>query len=299
MYTQIAYKESLAPSLMGPIECLTSATVAPLAAGQEAEVLEFLSERPLHTVMMAGLVRDHGLVSTHNRGTFYGCRDSESRLIGVALIGHATLIEARVAGVVERFAKLAQECSSAHMILGEKEIVEEFWEHYAPRGQQMRRFCREVLLEQRWPVEVLEEVEGLRLATLEDLDKILPVQAQMAFDESGVNPLEVDPEGFRKRCARRIEMGRTWVVIDRDRVVFKADIISETPEVVYVEGVGVHPEERGRGLGSRCMSQLTRKMLRSADSVCLFVNAQNIEAQVFYNRLGYKQRSTYDSIFLQ
>jgi hypothetical protein len=35
----------------------------------EAEVLDFLSERPLHTVAMTGFIRDNGLVSELNRGT--------------------------------------------------------------------------------------------------------------------------------------------------------------------------------------------------------------------------------------
>src|SRR3954451_1302193 len=59
------------------------------------EVIAFLAERPIHTVAMAGLIRDNGIVSEDNRGSFWGCRNSEGRLEGVALIGHATLIEAR------------------------------------------------------------------------------------------------------------------------------------------------------------------------------------------------------------
>lgn len=43
----------------------------------EGEVLDFLAERPVHTVVMAGLIRDNGLESPFNRGTFYACRDSE------------------------------------------------------------------------------------------------------------------------------------------------------------------------------------------------------------------------------
>jgi len=54
-----------------------------------------LAERPLHTVCIAGFIRDNGLESPLNRGRFYACRNSEGLLEGVALIGHATLIEAR------------------------------------------------------------------------------------------------------------------------------------------------------------------------------------------------------------
>src|SRR5438270_375787 len=63
----------------------------------EAEVLAFLAERPVQTVVMSGLVRDNGLESPFNRGTFYACRDASARLEGVALIEHG-----RVWVLVER-----------------------------------------------------------------------------------------------------------------------------------------------------------------------------------------------------
>ena len=73
----------------------------------------------------------------------------------------------------------------------------------------------------------------------------------MAEAESGTNPLEVDPEGFRARCARRIEMGRVWVLERDGQLLFKADIMADTPEVVYLEGIWVSQTERGKGLGQK------------------------------------------------
>src|SRR6267378_8368869 len=91
------------PVLAGPL------TVQSLALGQEAEVLAFLAERPIHTVIMASMIRDNGLVSPLNRGTFYSCRDAAGRLEGVALIGHLTMVETRSEEAIELFAKLAQQ----------------------------------------------------------------------------------------------------------------------------------------------------------------------------------------------
>lgn len=273
--------------------------VGPLAAAQEAEVMEFLSERSSHTFGMAGFIRLNGLVSPHNRGTFYGCRDSEGRLQGVALIGHYILFEARNDAVIEAFARLAQDCRSAHMLLGEQEPVQTFWENYAEKGQAVRLECRELLFEQRFPVEVREEVPGLRLATQDDLELVVPAHAQTAFDESGINPLETDPEGFRQRCARRIAHGQTWVWVEDGRLIFKADVITDTPEVVYLEGVWVNPADRSKGYGLRCMSQLTRTLLTRSRSVCLLVNEKFKAARRFYKRAGYRMLSYYDTIYLK
>lgn len=273
--------------------------VETLANGQEHEVLAFLAARPLHTVCMASLVRDNGLVSPLNRGVFYACRNAARQLEGVALVGHATLFEARTQSAVAAFASLAQNHTRAHMLLGEQEKIAQFWQHYAAGGQAARVLCRELLFELRWPVEAQRQVKDLRLATLADLDLVMPAQARMAEAESGINPMKVDAVGFRLRCARRIEQGRTWVLVENNELIFKADVVAETPEVSYLEGVFVQAEERGQGYGLRCLSQLSRNLLARVRSICLLVNEQNREAQAFYGRAGFQYQCSYETIFLQ
>ena len=287
------------PGYALPRETTGSSTIQTLAVEQQAEVLAFLNERPLHTVALASMIQDNSMVSPLNRGIFYACRNEAGQLDGVALIGHATLMEARTEAAIQAFAELAQGSQRKHLIMGEQEKIERFWNYYAGNGHEARLLCRELLFEQRWPVEVREVVRGLRQATLDDLEMVMPVQAQMAFEESGVNPMEGDPTGFRLRCARRIEQGRVWVWVENGRLIFKADIIAETPQASYVEGVYINPEERGKGYGLRCISQLGRTLLARTASVCLLVNEKNQEAQDFYRRAGYKLRSYYDTIFLQ
>jgi uncharacterized protein len=273
-------------------------TVAALTAGTEKEVIQFLSQRPLHTVAMLSLIRDNGLVSPLNRGTFYGCRDANGYLEGVALIGHATLLETVSSRALRALAEVARDCPNTHMIMGEQDRINELWSYCANAGQQMRLACTESLLEFSYPIEVHAEAPELRLATKGELDFVLPIQADMAFEESGVDPREVDPEGFRRRCLRRIEQGRTWVVIEDGKLMFKADIISETSDVVYLEGVWVNEEKRSNGYGASCMSELSRSLLKRAKSVCLLVNYKNTNAQAFYRRCGYQFRATYLTIFL-
>ena|SRR5215472_6262402 len=200
---------------------------------------------------------------------------------------------------MREFGLIAQTFQNKHMILGEREKVEEFWNYYADEGQEMRRACRELLFVSRQAMQGREEVEGLRPATLADLDQTSRVQAAMAEYESGINPLEVDPEGFRARCARRIEMGRV-LVLERDgRVIFKADIQSDTPDVIYLEGVWVNPADRGKGIGRRCLRQLCQDLLTRTKSVCVLVNAEDKRTHTFYRMCNFKMRGVFDSLFLQ
>lgn len=68
------------------------------------ETLSFLSERPLHAVMMVDLLRDHGGRVPVPTGEFYDCRDSTGALQGVALIGRATMFEVRSSAALSAFA---------------------------------------------------------------------------------------------------------------------------------------------------------------------------------------------------
>lgn len=272
-------------------------SVHALAAGAEPEVLAFLAGRPLHTAIMAGFVLDNGLASPLNRGTFYACRDAAGRLAGVALIGHHTLVEARGDAALDAFGELARSLPRPHVIMGEERVVARFWSGLAPGGERPRLSCRELLFEQRAPAPARAPVGGLRLAVRSDLEAVAEAQARLAFDECGINPLAADAEGFRRRCLRRIERGRVWVLTRAGRLVFKADVISETPEVIYLEGVHVAPESRGQGLGLDCLTQLGRVLLERARALCLLVNEARTEAHDFYRRAGYEFRGYYETIY--
>jgi ribosomal protein S18 acetylase RimI-like enzyme len=280
------------------LPAIRSVSVERLKNSDAAEVLQFLSQRPIHTIAMMGLINDNGIVSPFNRGTFYGCRDLNGQLEGVALVGHATLMETVSDRALAALAMIALECPNTHMIMGEKDRVADFWSHYAETGRRQRLACREWLFELSWPIEARERVDGLRPATADELELVMPVQDELAHAESGVNPLEIDPLGFRERCLRRIEQGRTWVVVENGFLVFKADVISTTPEVNYLEGIWLREDRRDKNLGTRFMSELLRRLLEKTKSVCLLVNESNEWAQGFYRKCGFHFRATYETIFL-
>lgn len=284
----------------GPRQVASNNLAARLSTSADAaEALAFLVSRPIHTVNLRAFIRDNGLDSPLNRGKFYGYRSPLGSLEGVALIGHATLVEAHTDRALKALARRAQECSNTHMIMGEREKIDGFWGYYTEGRPRERTACRELLFEMRMPVETSSTVTDLRLATGDDLELILPLQSALAQQESGVSPLSKDPDGFRRRLARRIDQQRIWVLVEDGRLIFKMDVFAETPEVSYLEGVYVAPEKRRKGYGLRCLSQVSQTLLRRTKSLCILVNQQNLAAKALYRRVGFKFVSTYDTIFLQ
>ena len=274
-------------------------TISELYQEDEADALQFLAARPIHTVFMASLIRDNGLASPQNRGSFYACRDQHGQLEGVGLLGHATMIEAQSEAAISAFARLTRNCFNAHLIRGERETINQFWKLYASPEQTPRFIWREFLLEQKETLAPLEPVDDLRRATLDDLDQVLKVNAGLAFQERGINPLNLDPAGFRRRTARRIEQGRVWVWIQEERMIFKADVLAETPQATYLEGVHIHPEERMKGYGMRCLTELSSILFARTESICLTVDQRNKRALAFYAKAGYQFRSEYETFYFQ
>jgi len=284
-----------APVLLPPDESLR---IHPLDDRHREEVLSFLGIRPLNTFIMSSWIRDNGLESSFNRGFFYGYRNAARRLEGVALIGHITLFETENDIALAAFASRTKNCASAHAVVGRAERVDRFLSYYSQGQVEPRLVCYDLLFQKRLTANV-DTVASLRPARPQELDLIAPIHAQTAIEESGVNPLAKDPAGFRQRCERRIHQERVWVAVENGQVKFKADIVSDTPDVVYLEGVYVSPEHRGNGYGSRCMTQLTNHLLERTKSVCLLVNRTNVAAQACYKKAGYEFREYYDTLYLQ
>ena len=53
---------------------------------------------------MTSFIQDNGIESELNRGKFYGYRNMDGTLEGVALIGHTTLVEARTREAIKTLA---------------------------------------------------------------------------------------------------------------------------------------------------------------------------------------------------
>jgi len=283
-------------------DLVTSAAGSPLQVDalrneHEAEVLAFLSQRPLHTVFLASLIDDNGVECVSNRGAFYGFRNPAGRLSGVALIGEKTVIETQDHVALKAFARLELANTSDHLIRGEQSQIEILLASLERAGRTPGLICSEILLEQREPDPGIAAEPNLRLAGGSEIGSVVSINAAMACEENGTNPLVKDPAGLWKRVARRIDQGRVWVLVDESRTIFKADIVSETSEVAFVEGVYVCPEERRKGHGLRCMTQLARHLLRRVKSVCLVVNEANQRALALYQRAGYKVVSNYNTAY--
>jgi uncharacterized protein len=184
---------------------------------------------------------------------------------------------------------------STRMIIGDERAVGELW---AAAGKQMGR-PREDRPGQ--PVYLLDSppegvATGLREARPDDLDLLLPACAATHRAELGVDPIDRDPESFRRRTLTQIVEGRSWLWHEDGTILFKAEASAWTPRAVQLQQVWVDPPVRNRGHAQRGMRDLCRRLFEHTPAVCLFVRPENAPAIRVYEAIGMRRVGSYRSV---
>jgi predicted GNAT family acetyltransferase len=183
------------------------------------------------------------------------------------------------------------------MLIGEARAVSELWDEASARLRAPREDRPgQPVFEIRDPPTPGES--GVRAATLDDLELLLPACAAAHEMELGVDPLARDPDGFRWRTRSQIEERRSWLWVEDGAILFKAEASAWTPTAVQLQQVWVDPEVRERGYAARGLRDLCRLLLERVPVVCLFVRAENLPAIRLYEAIGMRHVLDYRSILL-
>ncbi|HZQ03476.1 MAG TPA: GNAT family N-acetyltransferase [Gaiellaceae bacterium] len=248
-----------------------------------AQVLDFCARDPIERVFLEDVAR-RGL------GRLIAVRGDG----GLAAVCH---IGANVVPSGVGCAAFADAASRGHarMIIGDERAVTDLW------GALERRLRSPREDRPGQPVFALTEPPqpggtGLRAATKDDLELLLPACAAAHEEELGVDPLARDPEGFRWRTRELVEEGRSWVWLDGDVILFKAEASAWTPRAVQLQQVWVDPSVRRRGYGSRALRDLCRLLLATTPVVTLFVRTDNAAAIALYEAIGMSRVGSYRSV---
>lgn len=272
--------------------------VRELTAEDTIEVQAFLAIRPVHTVVMSSFIVDNGIESELNRGKFFAYRNGGD-IEGIALIGHTTLVETRSGAAIKALAFCARTSETPiHLIMSSGNDAERFWFHLTDGVKQPRLTCTEALFEVAFPYAVQKCEWNIGNADMSQLELVAEAQAEIAFVECGVDPMLKDREGFLKRVARRIEQDRVFTVFENGKLIFKADIIAETSETIYLEGIYVNPDYRGQGIGPSCLAALTLRLLNRVENICMLSNVDFAGAHKSYHKAGYARTDQCVTLFV-
>lgn len=112
----------------------------------------------------------------------------------------------------------------------------------------------------------------LRQATAQDVEQLIPMAAGWVREVYSRDPLTEDPQGFQLRVRQRVTSGRTYVLEQDGRLVFKLDIGSRSQFGAELEGLYTVPDQRNRGHATLCLGQISRFLLSSLPRLALRID---------------------------
>jgi predicted GNAT family acetyltransferase len=262
-----------------------------------AAVGRVLDADPVGSCMVAARVADHGIDAGAIGGELWTRRRAEESLCYAG----ANLIPLRgtvsdLHAFADKAMSSARRCSS---LVGRAELVLPLWQRLETAWGPARdvREDQPLLALSSPPSCPLDP--AVRRVRVDELDAYLVAAIDMFIGEVGIDPRLGDGgRGYRRRVAGLIAAGRAWARFEHGEVVFKAEVGSQSPAVGQIQGVWVHPERRGQGLGTAGTATLAADVVAGGRIASLYVNSFNTVARAAYAAVGFTSAGTFATVLL-
>ena len=216
------------------------------------QVLEFCARDPVERVFLEDVAR-------RGFGRFVGVQPTTASLAALCHLG-ANLVPSGD-GLRARSRDVAAASASKMIIGNEQRGRTSSGRRPAPRCRAARRPARPARLRDHRRRRA-RRARACAPATLDDLERLLPICAAAHEFELGVDPLERDAEGFRWRTRAQIDDGRSWLWVEDDVILLQGRGVGVDagcrPDPA---GLGRPGGPRRRGYGARGLRDLCRLLL--------------------------------------
>jgi uncharacterized protein len=262
-----------------------------------AAVRRVFDDDPIGSCMVAARVADHGIEPNAIGGELWTRRGPDESLCYAG----ANLIPLRgrlsdLYAFADAALTASRRCSS---LVGRSELVVPMWQRLEPAWGPARDVREHQPLMSLSSMPTCAIDPGVRQVRPDEIDAYLVAAVDMFIGEVGVDPRVGDGgRGYRRRVASLIAAGRAWARFEHGEVVFKAEVGSQSPAVSQIQGVWVHPEWRGRGLGTGGTATLAAVIVGTGRIASLYVNDFNTVARATYDRVGFVEVGTFATVLL-
>jgi uncharacterized protein len=262
-----------------------------------AAVYRVLEADPVGSCMVAARVADHGIDPNSIGGELWTRRGADESLCYAG----ANLIPLRggpadLTAFADEAMSGSRRCSS---LVGRAELVMPMWRRLEPAWGPARdvRDHQPLMALTAMPSCAIDP--GVRQVRPDEIDAYLVAAVDMFIGEVGVDPRLGDGgRGYRRRVASLISAGRAWARFEHGEVIFKAEVGSQSPAVGQIQGIWVHPERRGRGLGAAGTATLAGVIVGTGRIASLYVNSFNTVARATYTRVGFVEVGAFATVLL-
>jgi RimJ/RimL family protein N-acetyltransferase len=263
-------------------------TVEPLGAPHVAALKALLTKDTVHNLYLLGLMEEFGVVCGPNRApfVFYG-RFADGELTAALFVGGSGGLVVPSASPAAHLSDITRALAgkvTMKSCLGEKALVDALCRDFAvtPKVSRLQKLFF-VSADDLGPF----TNPLLRVATEKDLEQLVPMAADCVKELFERDPLAEDPEGFPVRVRQRVRAGRTYVLEEAGKLVFKLDVGSRSQFGAELEGLYTVPAARGRGHALHCLGQISRFLLSSLPRLTVRVDDANPAFANIARKVGY------------
>ena len=263
-----------------------------------------LSKNLDENVYLVGLLRDYSLkgLSRMRWGTFYSF-ESTAGLEGIFYVDVTGL--AILTGASERaIASFAEYCFQKRIrvsrIIADERLALGLHDHLcslSARWQVVRnRFLESAMVLRPESLVGMEEPE-LRLARPYETLEVARNSALAMAEELEIVTEGEDFDRLVRSKQDLIQRRRYYLYRESGEILFQAYLSASLPEVGQIQGVWVPSVARGRGIATRCLIAMCRRLFSDTPRLVLRVQERNAPALAVYRKIGFQPFMSYLSIW--
>jgi uncharacterized protein len=266
------------------------AVVEPLGPTHVAALRTMLSRDTTHNMYLLGLMEEFGVVSGPKRApfTFYGRFFDDELTAALFVGGNGGLVVPSASSPIHigDIAKKLAGKIDIRSAIGEQSVIDSLIRHFSVTP----KFLKAQKLFSVSPNDLGPFTNPLlRLATDGDLAQLIPMAAACVKEMVHRDPLEEDSVGFELRVRQRVHSGRTYVLEEKGRLVFKLDVGSRSQFGAELEGLYTAPAQRHHGHATLCLGQISRFLMSSLPRLTVRIDDESPEFANIARKVGYLQ----------
>jgi len=272
----------------------TSSDIRRLEEADRGALLRELDRDPYGCLYLRSLVHEYGVSPTdHTEHGRFHARIDQGRVGAVAFLGNArNLSTAGPAGELDSVLDHCLHPGLPLLFVGPAEHAPAVRRGFSRAGAQpfLDREQTYYVLTRDTLVPLQDTL--LRPAEPGELDRVAEAQAAMTGEDLGIPISRLDVVRLRQLLRRRMELGKVWVIMEGDRLLFKTEEVARSPEGILVGGVYTDPRVRGQGYAARGLAAWAHRLFEGGlEVLALHVDARNQPAVRAYRRVGFQPHS--------
>ena len=277
-------------------------TVDRLGPDDLVEAFAFLDRDPILNVYLSALVLRDAL--DHPRDLFLAARRDDA-LAALLYLGPASGAVLPVGEDGAALVRLAEEASGRlesfprrFQIIGTRVATRPFVARLTAAGLVPRlERAQTYMAVERGGLAATAPLPELRAATPADAEALFESGVRLRREELDEDPRRADALAYARRVEEECRDGHTFVWTDAGGLRFRASVSARTGDAAQISGVFTPPGLRNRGIATRGVGELCRRIQERSAAACLFVNDVNAAAIAVYRKLGFTSRAEWYSAF--